>query len=258
MKRPRLIFFAVLAVAGLACGQMADRAPMRGVKRGDAPPSRPTLIVGINAVIGTVAEPGWPLIISATPAAGQPAPTLPADLAVRITSENGGTVALTFEALAAPATPPAEPGRTWVAGESATGELAPGRYLVTIVSGASAPAGWNVESGEIRILAPAPERRSRLSLLKIHLALLRGREDDALAEADRAIAANPRDAAAWVAKSDVLMRKDDPDSAVEALDRALDLHRGDKVQPFPILRRRHAAQLRALEKRGVVAPASPP
>lgn len=260
MIRTLPTLLVVLAVAGLACGQTPPREPMRGMKRGAAPPSLPTLIVGINAAIGTVTEPGWPLLVSATPTVDGQAtsPPLPTGLDVRIATENGVPVALRFEPLIPPATPPTESGRYWVAQGSATQQLAPGRYRVAVVSPTGVPPGWRVESGEIRVLAPAPERKSRLSLLEIQLALLRGQIDDALAAAVRATSSNPRDATAWVAKGDVLMQRDDPDSAVDAYDRALDLHRGDKVQPYPILRRRHGAQQRALEKRGVVSPPAPP
>jgi hypothetical protein len=256
MKRALPTLLLGFAAAGLAVGQTPPRDSMRGVKRGEKPPSLPTLIVGINAAVGTIAEPGWPLIVSVAPSADGPAtpPAMPTELEIRIATENGAPVALRFEALPPPATPPVEPGRYWVAPGAATAQLTPGRYRVTVVSPSGVPPGWSVEAGEIRVLSPAPERKPRLSLLEIHHALLRGRIDDALAEANRATGSNPRDAPAWVAKGDVLMQKDDPDGALAAYERALNLHRGDKVQPYPILRRRHAAHQRALEKRGVVAP----
>jgi len=259
MIRVLLTVLVALAGAGPVCGQTPQREPMRGVKRGDKQVSLPTLIVGINAAIGTIAEPGWPLIVTATVSSDgkSPTPPLPANLGVQVTNENGARVALTFEPLSPPAISLAASGLTWVTAESATTQLAPGRYHVSVVSPTGVPAGWSVESGEIRVLAPAPERAGRLSRLKIHLSILRGRDDDALAEAERAVGANPRDSQAWIAKGDLLMQKDEPDQALEAYDRALNLHRGDKMQPYSILRLRHAAHLRSLEKRGVIAPAAP-
>jgi predicted RNA polymerase sigma factor len=59
---------------------------------------------------------------------------------------------------------------------------------------------------------------------------------------------------AWIAKGDILMLKDNPDEALAAYDRALELHRKAGNEPLAIQVRRRQAFTRILEKRGVTSP----
>lgn len=246
MKRPWLLAVVSIVTLSLSApGQDAKPAPMRGVNR-SAPPPSPTLVVGINASVGTIAEPGWPLIVTATTNHTPPVPSIPSDLRLKMTNETGGPVALNFEPITPPPSPTAEPARYWVAAESDTSRLVPGRYRIALESGTS---GWRLESGEIRILSANRERAGLLPLLKIQRFLLQGRDDDALAEADRELSANPNNLQAWIAKGDMLMKKDDPDNALAAYNRAQNLL--GEGGSFPLLRRQKAAHTRSLEKRGV-------
>ena len=242
------VSFVTLALA--ASGQDPKPSTMRGVNR-SAPPPSATLVVGINASVGTIAEPGWPLIVTATSNNPPPVPPLPSDLRLKMTNEAGVPVALNFEPITPPPSPTAEPARYWIAAESETSRLAPGRYRIALESGTS---GWRLETGEIQVLPANRERAGVLPLLKIQRFLLQGRDDDALAEADRELSANANNPQAWIAKGDILMKKDDPDNALAAYTRAQNLYRQGGSDSFPILRRQKAAHTRSLEKRGVLDP----
>jgi hypothetical protein len=246
----RLTLLSIVGPTFAAFGQDAKPSSMRGVNR-SAPPPSATLVVGINASVGTIAEPGWPLIVTATTSNTPPVPSIPSDLRLRMTNETGGAVALNFQPITPPPSSTAEPARYWVAAESDTSRLAPGRYRIALESGAS---GWRLETGEIQILPASPERAGLLPLLKIQRFLLQGRDDDALAEAGRELSANPNHVQAWIAKGDILMKKDDPDNALAAYTRAQELHGQRGSESFPILRRQKAAHTRSLEKRGVLEP----
>lgn len=260
MNTFRLTLLALTVSAGVF-GQPAPREPMRGTKRGAPQPAQPTLVIGVNAAIGTRAEPGWPLIVSATkrPDDTPVSPPLPSELRVRVTAENGTAVSLAFVPVPPPASPEAEPSRGWIAAETETARLAPGRYRVTVGAETGAISGWRIEPGEIVLEAPRADNHG-LALLRVQRALLQGRLDEALAEANRGLTATPGDLQLWVAKGDVLMRQDDPDAALEAFDRALSLHRAAKTEgePLALAQRRRGALMRGLEKRGVVAPTAPP
>jgi hypothetical protein len=253
MKATTLSMF-VLASAAALVAQDAKREPMQGVKRGEPQPSVPTLVIGVNAAIGTLSEPGWPLIISAiwNSEGREAAPTLPADLEVKMTDERGAGIQVSFEPLRPSAAIASESERYWLASESATAPLAPGRYRISIVVPDGKTSGWRVAASDFQVFAPNPERKGALSLLNMHRSLLLDRLEDALAEADRALATNARDIQLWSAKGDILMKKDDPDAALEAYDRALNLQRKAGRESFALHKRHKEAHVRALEKRGVL------
>ena len=149
MKRLWLLtLVSIVTLALAASGQDAKQSTMRGASR-SAPPPSATLVVGINANVGTVAEPGWPLIVTATNNNTPPVPSLPSDLRLKMTMKTGGPVALNFEPITPPPSSAVEPARYWVAAESETSRLASGRYRIALEFGTP---GWRLETGEIQIL----------------------------------------------------------------------------------------------------------
>jgi hypothetical protein len=195
------------------------------------------------------------MVVSAVIKDATAAAPFPSDLRLKMTNESGSVVALNFEAIPPPTGTVSEPARYWLVAESETSRLAPGRYRIALLSPAT---GWRIEPGEIRVLAPEPGRAGLLPMLRIHRLLLQNRADDALAEADRELAANASNLQVWIAKGDILMKKDDPEKAVEAFERARNLHLIGGRDSYPILRRLKSAQTRALEKRGVMTPQASP
>jgi hypothetical protein len=257
MKATSWLVFALLSAPLVA--QDAKRETMRGVNRGQPQPAAATLVLGVNAVIGSVSEPGWPLIVSAAwiPDKQSTSPTFPSNLQVKMTNEAGTVIPIPFEPVALPAAAASgEPHRYWLAPETATVHLAPGRYRVTAVSPSGASPGWKIDAVDFPVLAPNPERKGALSLVKMHRAVLLGRPGEALAEAEQGLTANARDIQLWIAKGDLLMREDDTEGALDAYDRALSLQRKLGRESFPLQQRRKDANVRALEKRGVIPPRS--
>lgn len=258
MKATFRVVCALLSAPLVA--QDAKRETMRGVSRGQSQPAAATLVMGVNAAVGNVSEPGWPLIVSAArmPDGQSTGPALPSNLQVKMTNEAGTVIAIPFEPVALPAAAAGEPHRYWLASETTTARLEPGRYRVTAVSSTGVSPGWRIDAVDFQVLAPNPERRASLSLVKMHRAVLLDRSDEALAEAEQGLTANARDIQLWIAKGDLLMKKDDADGALDAYDRALSLQRKLKRESFPLQQRRKDAHLRALEKRGVIPPQSAP
>lgn len=204
---------------------------MLGAKLGELKPPTITIIVGVNEVAGGIAEPGWPIIVSAATDDDKP---VPAGLNIKVTDDKDKEVVVAFESVRG----------YWIAGEAATKALKPGRYHITLL-----PAGdARIESGDLRV---EPADDNLLGLLNIQRALLTGKDDEALAEADR----HPKSPDAWIAKGDILMSKDLPDEALQAYDSALKLSRPADGENLPLMERRRAAFFRSLEKRGVLAPA---
>jgi tetratricopeptide (TPR) repeat protein len=171
--------------------------------------------------------------------------------------ERNREMPVTFQPIPPPSEVTGEQSIYWLAPESATRELAPGLYRVKLVPGAGQATDWKLESANLRVVTPNAERRNLLAVLLVRRLLLLGREDDALAEADRAIAADAKDQNAWIVKGDIFMQKDMPDEALEAYDSALKLHKKADGEPLTITTRRRAAFFRSLEKRGVVSPQKP-
>jgi tetratricopeptide (TPR) repeat protein len=228
MKR----FLILLLLAPLVTGSTNRTARLR-----QAIPPGQTLIVGANAVTGGIAEPGWPIIVSAAFGDGKDAP-LPANLKVKMTDDNHKEVAVAFERVK----------DFWIAGESTTKSLKPGRYVVTLT-----PAGdIQIKAGNLNVEPADDSRADTLGLLKIQRALLTGKTDEALAETER----HPKSMDAWIAKGDILMSKDLPDEALNAYDKALELQ-DPEDEMLALQKRRQAAFFRSLEKRGVIPPAQP-
>lgn len=249
----------LIAVSALSV-QAAEPEMMRGAKMRDRTPPAATLVVGANEQVGSIAEPGWPLIISALfQSEITPAPALPSGLRVSISDEQNREVAgIAFQPVPRPAGVTGEQSLYWLAPESATRALAPGLYRIRIAPGDGQATGFKFESAVVRVVTANGERRNLLSVLLIRRLLLLGRNDDALAEADRAIAADANDQTAWITKGDIFMQKDMPDEALEAYDQALSLHKKADGEPITITTRRRAAFFRSLEKRGVSTPPTPP
>ncbi len=230
MKRLLILFLIPVAVIAEP-PKKADM--MRGARLGEVKPPAMTIVVGANEIAGSVAEPGWPIIVSAATDDDKP---VPANLNIKMTDDKDKEVAMTFERVK----------DYWIAPESATTTLKSGRYHITLV-----PAGdLKVESGDLRVEPAGDSRADTLGLLKIQRALLLGKDDEALAEAER----HPQSIDAWIAKGDILMAKDLPDEALKAYDEALKLHKDADGEPLFILERRRAAFFRSLEKRGVIPP----
>ena len=148
-------------------------------------------------------------------------------------------------------------GLYWLVPESATRGLTPGRFRVSSATDPSDLAGWRIEIGEFRVLAPSTERSGLLGHLKLQRFVLQGKDDAALAEADRILAANPKDVHAWIAKGDIQMLKGNPDDALQAYDQALGFHQQSDGEALMITARRRNAFQRALEKRGVIPAKTP-
>lgn len=220
MKHWWILFLALPALAETNTVEM-----LRGAKL--QKPKKPDLVVGVNAVAGGVAQPGWPIIVTTDE-------TAPANLKPRVTDEQNKEVPVTFERVK----------DSWIAGEAATQTLKPGRYHITL-----APAGdLRIESGDLLV---GDSDADALGLLKIQRALLTGHDDEALAEADR----HPKSMDAWVAKGDILLHRDQPDEALIAYEKAFALMK--EGENLPLMKRWQAAFFRSLVKRGVVTPAAP-
>lgn len=248
MKRNLLAWLAVLFGWALP---VQDEKPqgMRGAKPIERPAS--ALVVGVNDVVGGVAQPGWPLIVSATlVAADDKQVPVPPDLRLKVTSEGGQELALPFTVVPRPQDADAEQPQPhyWIASEDATRALAPGRYNITLVFDGERK-DLRIESADLRVVAPDPERPADPGLLRIQRGLLNDKPDEALAEADRMIGANENDQGAWIARGDILMMQDKPDEALAAYDKALELaEAAEDKHPLAIQQRRRDAFLRTLER----------
>src|SRR5687767_7671767 len=69
--------FVALFSATVSFGQEKKLEPMRGVDRGQPQPSLPILLISINDSVGSIAEPGWPLVVFATRASDDKSATVP-------------------------------------------------------------------------------------------------------------------------------------------------------------------------------------
>lgn len=230
----------MLLVPSVAFAKVDKSQMMKGAKLSEPQPDLPTVVVGGNTVIGNVTQPGWPVIISAAmDSDADPAPEVPPGLNVKLVDQKGDDVAVTFE----PVQRPDNTQRYWIASETATRNLAPGQYTVTI----EAAQGLDVVPGDLEVKADS-EGSSSLDLLKIQQLLLTGKYDEALAQADGMTTKDPNDLDAWIAKGDMLMAQDLPDEASDAYEKAFELGR-----PSIFLQERMSlAFRRSLEKRGVL------
>lgn len=259
MKALRAFLFLLLVATTALSAQTTNLETMRGAKIRERKPAQSTLVVGVNESVGSIAEPGWPLIVSALLTSEiTPTPAAPSEMRLAMVDERNREVPLTLEPVARPRGITGEQSLYWLAAESATRGFAPGLYRVRVVSPTTQDSGIKFESGNLRVVSTNAERRNQLAILRIQRFLLLGREDDALAEANRAVAAEPKNEDLWIAKGDILMQKDMPDDALEAYDTALKLHQKGDREPLAIATRRRAAFFRSLEKRGVTSPQSTP
>src|SRR5215213_370964 len=93
IRMPALIALTVafLLSATVSFGQPKEIEPIRGVNRGQTQPAVATLLIGVNETAGGIAEPGWPLIVSAIRLPeDKPAPAaLPTNISLQLTDERG-------------------------------------------------------------------------------------------------------------------------------------------------------------------------
>lgn len=246
MKRYVILIVALLFLISPAFAKDENSDMMRGAKLEELQPPAVALVVGANENIGSIAQAGWPVIVSATMLSEEGEPTAaPTNLKLNLLDEKDLPVPLVFEPVSRPAGD--ETQLFWIAPESATQKLAPERYHITFEE----IAGVRIESGDLIIEEANPEHEELLGLLKIQRFLLLGKDDEALAEADRLTTSSPKNNNAWIAKGDILMSKDLPDEALEAYDKALELKKEDEL--LSLEQRRRAAFFRSLEKRGVLS-----
>jgi len=260
MKAPRLDRFLRFAL-GLGIGSALNSQertvqPMRGVNRGQVRPAQATLLIGVNEVTGSIAEPGWPLIVSASQAPDEKYASipLPANLKLKLTTQTGDDMPVTFTPVPPPPNATSSSTVHWIATKEATARLPLGRFRLAAISGQPELASWRVEIGELQFVAPDPANARAHTLLEAQRSILLGLQDEAIAHLDRLIAANAGDKEAWIAKGDILMKADLPDEALQAYDTALSLHKKTDREPVAIQARRRSAFFRSLEKRGVIAP----
>ena len=256
-QRPRLPLFCMTILLCMAPTHGEDAKPktMRGVNRGQPAAPRSTLVITINEIVGSIAEPGWPLVISASAMPADPSGSVPfpVGLELKLISDNGTDAGVILQPVTPPTTNADNTTRYWLAPEAATARLSSGRYRVTPAMPSGSLTGWRIEPGEFQIVSPNAERSRLLGYLKIERSNALGNQDGALAEANRLIAADDKDKQAWIVKGDLLMLKDDPNAALQAFDRALALHQKSEREPLAIQARRRDAFMRSLEKRGGVA-----
>jgi len=252
-----------------ACGLVAlvamTASPAReadGAKAAPGHPRRaatkPALILGANEIVGSLALPGRPLVISAllVPGADSTGPIvvpLPAGLVIRLTDERGAAVTIDFAAIAS--TPPstnagadAPQQAYWLADEAATLRLVPGRYRVT----ADAGPAIRVSSGNLVVEAAGTGAERRAAFIRIERGMLLGRLPDALNEADRLVAADSTDADAWEARGELLLADDRSEEASTAFSAARRVERDAAIETLELARRQRAAIFRTMEKRGRV------
>ena len=245
MKRIYILLFTMLFLPSLVFGKVDESQMMKGAKLSESQPELPTISVGANTVIGSVAQSGWPIIISAAMSSEEgPAPEVPAHLKVKLIDQNGHEVPMNFE----PVPREDKSQRFWIASETATQNLTLGQYTITLE-----PAdGLTIESGELDVESN-PDAAPSLGLLKIQLSLLTGKDDEAMAEANQLIAKDPGNLNAWIAKGDMLMSKDLPDEASSAYETATELQAKTGQESIFLQERMRRAFFRGLEKRGVIS-----
>lgn len=245
MKRIYILFFVMLLIPSLAFGGKVDESQMmKGAKLSEPQAELPTVVVGGNTIIGNITQPGWPIIINASMSGEEdPALEVPANLKVKLLDQNGNAAAVNFE----PVTREDNSQRFWIAPETATQNLAPGQYTITL----EPEDGLSIESGELEVESN-PDAISLLGLLKIQVSLLTGKDDEAMAEANQLIAKDPENLNAWVAKGDMLMFQDLPDEASVAYETATELQAKTGHESVYLQERMRRAFFRSLEKRGVI------
>src|SRR5262245_15317124 len=97
--KPRLnALLLLLAPLAALLAQPKKLEPMRGARIDEPKPTLATLIVGANEVVGSVVEPGWPIIVSAArkPDEAAPTSTPPTGLRVKVTDARDAVVEIAF------------------------------------------------------------------------------------------------------------------------------------------------------------------
>jgi hypothetical protein len=208
-----------------------------------------SIVLGANEAAGRAAEPGWPIVVSALFEPDSAHAVVPKTLTVRITDSTGRVIPVAFEAGPVQRDSSGWVHWVWLAGEVASGGLAPGQYSVTVDVAPADTTLW-VSPGVLRVVEVGKGKPAGRARLLIQRALLRGRDEEAMAEVNRLVLADPTDEGAWVTRGDLYMAKDLPDSADASFNRALALHHGEALD---LWQRKRAAFQRLLEKHGVLA-----
>ena len=247
MKRTLNLFFIFLILISPAFGQVNKSEMMRGAKLSEPKASTPTVVIGANELAKNMAEPGWPIIVSAAMLSEDGSTvSVPNNLQIKMINEKSGQgVQVNFEAVSAEGK---EETRFWIASESETNNLTPGNYIVTV----QPIERIVIQPADLVVTERNPDNAAALNDLKIQKFLLLGKDDDALAEADRQVNADAENVNAWVAKGDILMGKDLPDEALKAYEKALEIAEKTDDEPLFIQERHRAAFFRSLEKRGII------
>ena len=238
----------------LACASVAD-AEGRGSYHA---PVTPAVVVGANEVAGGTLQPGWLLVVSALLVPGSDTTGAPViaprpEFSVRLVDVRGAAVQIAFAPLGAPGEIEESTQWFWLASESATQALTPGRYRIEADTSGFRARGLHA-AGAVLVVEPAGSANDpRARRLRTEAALLAGRVDDALAETDRWTAADTADAAAWSAKGDIFMELDRAGDALVAYQRAgVIVRQAEAGEPLDLARRTRAAMRRMLEQRGVL------
>jgi hypothetical protein len=203
--RPLLLACALpLALACIPIATHADRAPRT------PRPAPPTIIVGANECVESATQAGWPLIVTALLVPGTDStgarivPATPT-LVVRLLDARGTSVPLALAAIPPVAEEGGDTQWCWLAGEGDTRTLASGTYTITADPGAVTVV-LRVVTGTLVVGAAGSPDDRRRKILRAQSALAAGHDDEAVAEADRMIAADSTDVSAWHLRVDLLMR----------------------------------------------------
>ena len=246
MKRIYILLFTMLFLPSLVFGKVDESQMMKGAKLSESQPELPTISIGANTVIGSVAQSGWPIIISAAMSSEEdPTPDVPDNLRVKFIDSKDKAVPVNFE----PVKRQDKSQRFWIALEQGTQELTPGHYTITF----EPVDNFNIEPGELTVESKSDKASSSLALLKTQVLLLTGKDKEAMGQADELIAKDPNNLDAWIAKGDMLMSQDLPDEASRAYEKAMELQAQSGQESIFLQERMRRAFFRSLEKRGVIS-----
>ena len=244
MKRYLMLFSIFCFLVSPVLGDDKQPEMMKGAKLTDVKPES-MLIVGVNDLTESMAEPGWPIIVSVSMLSDDGSTTMavPNNLQPKLLSGKD-KVSVKFDAVDSQNTE----NKFWIISESETQNLEPKNYTVTL----EPVEGTVIQPAELNVVAKVEDSEA-LGKLKIQKYLLLGKDDEALNEANQQTTADAENINAWVAKGDILMDKDLPDEAIKAYEKALELsEKAGDSEPLFIQERHRAAFFRSLEKRGVI------
>jgi hypothetical protein len=239
MRKLSTLFLVIMVLTTPAFGKMDEKQMMRGAKLEESKAAADTIVIGVNETVGGIAQPGWPIIISAAVVSEEdPAPAVPESLTLQVTDENDAVISMVFGPVQRPAGSDMSQA-FWIA--SAAQNLPSGEYDV----GAAPISGFAIEPGILVVETANADNAGMVRLLKIQELLLLGKDDEAMAEADAITASDTEDVDAWVAKGDILMGKDLPDEALKAYEKALEIAEKTDDEPLFIQERHRAALFRS-------------